>query len=144
MPLPDDHPLYPNYESIVTGYSRAYLKIVTANGRFLNAADAIGINDWPTARAQLILAANALSESVYYLTGYSYVGVEFPIQSWVYNEYDYWGGDITMRQINDAMLDAEYLEISEHLGIQWAFQQIMWDQPFFPEKYLEIINRIRT
>ena len=53
-------------------------------------------------------------------------------------------GGIDMRQINDAMLDAEYLEISEYLGIQWAFQQTMWDQPFFPDKYAAIINRIRT
>ena len=53
-------------------------------------------------------------------------------------------GTIDQQQINDAMLDAEYLEISEYLGIQWAFQQIMWDQPFFPDKYAEIINRIRT
>lgn len=144
MPLPGDHPLYPTYEAVVVGYDRAYAKIVTANGRFANAADAIGINDWITARSQLILAANALSEAVYYLTGYSYVGVEFPVQSWLLNEYDYWGGDVDMRAINDAMLKAEYLEISEYLSIHWAFQQIMWDQPFFPDQYAAIINRIRT
>jgi len=144
MPLPGDHPLYSTYEAVVIGYDRAYAKIVTANGRFINAADAIGINDWITARSQLTLAANALSEAVYYLTGYSYVGIEFPIQSWLLNEYDYWGGDVDMRAINDAMLKAEYLEISEYLSIHWAFQQIMWDQPFFPDQYAAIINRIRT
>ena len=53
-------------------------------------------------------------------------------------------GGIDMQQINDAMLDAEYLEISEYLSIQWAFQQSMWDQPFFADKYAAIINRIRT
>jgi len=53
-------------------------------------------------------------------------------------------GGIDMRQVNDAMLDAEYLEISEYLGIQWAYQQTMWDQPFFMDKYVDIINRIRS
>lgn len=63
-----------------------------------------------------------------------------------YNNLMYYAGQggVDMRSINDAMLDAEYLEISEYLGIQWAFQQIMWDQPFFPDKYAAIINRIRT
>ena len=49
-----------------------------------------------------------------------------------------------MAAINAAMMDAEYLEISEFLSINWAFQQIMWDQPFFPEKYTALINEIRT
>ena len=54
------------------------------------------------------------------------------------------GGGVDMAAINAAMMDAEYLEISEFLSINWAYQQIMFDQPFFPEKYTALINEIRT
>lgn len=51
---------------------------------------------------------------------------------------------VDMDGIIAAMFDAEYTQISDFVGLMWAFQQILWDQPFFPDKYAEIVNRVRT
>jgi hypothetical protein len=54
------------------------------------------------------------------------------------------GGATSMASINAAMFEGEYQEIIDFVGLNWAYQQIVWDQPFFPAKYTEIINRVRT
>ena len=51
---------------------------------------------------------------------------------------------VDMAGIIAAMFDAEYPQVYDFIGLLWAFQQILWDQPFFPDKYAEIVNRIRT
>ena len=109
----------------------------------------IGINDVLTFGYSedgfwgLVLAVSALMNTFTCMLGY-------------YDETDILGfdiyaaifyaksGGVDMAAINAAMMDAEYLEISEFLSINWAYQQIMWDQPFFPEKYTALINEIRT
>lgn len=54
------------------------------------------------------------------------------------------GGAVTLQAINDAMEVGTYSEINDNLTLQWVFQQIMWDQPFFPVRYTELLNRVRT
>ena len=58
----------------------------------------------------------------------------------------YWAGQgaVTLQGMIDALLDGQYSEYVDWLGIMWAIQQILWDQPFFPEKYQDLVNRIRT
>jgi len=52
--------------------------------------------------------------------------------------------DTNMENMIRGKFEAEYTEISDWVGLEWSFQQILWDQPFFPDKYTEIINRVRT
>lgn len=51
---------------------------------------------------------------------------------------------VDLQGMIDALLAGEYLEYVDWLGIQWAIQQVLFDQPFFPEKYQAIVNRVRT
>jgi len=53
-------------------------------------------------------------------------------------------GSVDMQAIIDAMMAATYTEISEYLSIQWAFQHVMWEQPFNSTAYSTIVNTIRT
>ena len=51
---------------------------------------------------------------------------------------------VTLQAMIDALFDGEYREYVDWQGIMWAIQQVLWDQPFFPAKYTEIVNRVRT
>lgn len=51
---------------------------------------------------------------------------------------------VDLQGMIDALFAGEYLEYVDWLGIQWAIQQILFDQPFFPERYQDIVNRVRT
>lgn len=51
---------------------------------------------------------------------------------------------VTLQAMIDALFAGQYSEYVDWLGIQWAIQQVLWDQPFFPEKYNDIVNRVRT
>lgn len=65
--------------------------------------------------------------------------------TWILNNLDSTPtATVDMAGMIAAMFDAEYAEIVDWVGLLWAFQQILWDQPFFPDKYAEIVNRVRT
>lgn len=90
-------------------------------------------------------------DAVWYLQQACFTHMVYGIIDEIYGAHDgalWWagqaGGDVTLEAINNGMKDGAYLEISDFLSILWAFQQIMWDQPFFPEKYTALINEIRT
>jgi hypothetical protein len=54
------------------------------------------------------------------------------------------GGSVTLQGMIDAIFAGTYEEVRDWLGTQWACQQVMWDQPFFVQPYLEMVNRLRT
>lgn len=54
------------------------------------------------------------------------------------------GGTVDMAAINAAMHEANWQEVRDHLSMQWAYQQVMYDQPFYPEQYIAIVNELRT
>lgn len=51
---------------------------------------------------------------------------------------------VDLQGMIDAIFAGEWTEIKDWLGVQWACQQVMWDQPFFVQPYLEMVNRLRT
>lgn len=51
---------------------------------------------------------------------------------------------VTLQGMIDAIFAGEWLEIKDWLGTQWACQQVMFDQPFFVQPYLDMVNRLRT
>lgn len=51
---------------------------------------------------------------------------------------------VDMASILAAMFAAEYAEIADFVGLNWAYQQVLWDQPFFPARYAAIVRAIRT
>ena len=53
-------------------------------------------------------------------------------------------GGVTLKNMNDAMSQGEYTDIKDFLTLNWVFQQIMFDQPFDPERYLTLLNTVRT
>ena len=65
--------------------------------------------------------------------------------NWVKNNLDSAPtASVDLQGMIDALFAGEYAEYVDWLGIQWAIQQILFDQPFFPERYQDIVNRIRT
>lgn len=144
MPLPGDHDLYPYYSGLVSDYTQAWMNSMLSGFTFQNCADSIGIQDWITARDQMISAASYMMQAFWYIIGISYVGTASPLTEFLYNEYDYWGGKVTLPDMTDAVLSGEFTEIRDWLGSQWACQQVMWDQPFFVQPYLDMVNRVRT
>lgn len=66
-------------------------------------------------------------------------------ESWHYMAVYYaHGGTVDLQTINDAMREGTFPEIRDHLSLQWAFQQVMFDQPFFPESYTALVEYLRT
>lgn len=66
-------------------------------------------------------------------------------ESWHYMAVYYaHGGTVDLQTINDAMREGTFQEIRDHLSLQWAFQQVMFDQPFFPDSYTALVEYLRT
>ncbi len=53
-------------------------------------------------------------------------------------------GGVDLGSINQAMKEGTFAQIRDNLSLQWAFQQIMFDQPFFPEEYTALVEYLRT
>ena len=100
------------------------------------------MGDDHAALGEVINSATAISRSVGIFFGFDPIAPPgFEFLSLYY--WDHWCR-VNMANMIRAKFEAEYQEITDWVGLEWSFQQILWDQPFFPDKYTEIINRVRT
>jgi hypothetical protein len=51
---------------------------------------------------------------------------------------------VDLQGMIDAIFAGTFDQVRDWLGTQWACQQVMWDQPFFVQPYLDMVNRLRT
>jgi len=143
MPLPPDHDLYPIWEDIGADFWRSYINAFLGISYLKNAGDSIAMNDWIGAKDALWDAADYLAQGFWFITGYSYSGVEFPLLTFLSEEYDYWGGEVDMDAIINAMLQAEYEQLQKFIGIEDAYRSAIWDQPFNAEFYAALARGFR-
>jgi len=108
-------------------------------GVYAQGGDLIGCGN------RLVLAANDLGEAMFYF----YSGSSMPVRSALNNSLTWidtnWtaGAAITIADILNAMLAADYDELSQFIGIEDAYRSALWDQPFNAEFYAALARGFR-
>lgn len=123
-------------------------KLILAWQNINQAGIYIEANQWADAHTVLALASTYGLQANYYMLwkpNDSYKYYEQLAMSWIRTHLnDTPTATVNMAAIISAMFIATFSEVSDYIGLQWAFQQILWDQPFFPDKYAEIVQALRT
>ena len=127
---------------IDAGYSdgaTAFSYLVNAANKLVNAATAIGAEDWATAETRLTEAASNFSGCGKYLLqdDVFYQGLRRDWKDALYWINDNWPADgaISMDAILNAMLGASFDQLQKFIGFVDAYRVAIWNAPFNADFY---------
>ena len=129
------------------GYAAlARTKMLTARTHLKNAAAHIAAEEWVAARVDFDNAADSLGDaagSAWYTNWHS----ESLVAQWrdaLYWLDDNWpNGEVTMDAILNAMLLADFAQLTEWMGITDAYKIAVWNAPFNAEHYAALARGFR-
>jgi hypothetical protein len=121
------------------------VKFLQMKTDLINAGNHLEGGNMAAAGTDIKLAATSLSDAMFYFYNQAGNTVRSTLnQSLGWIDTNWTGAiSITMDDILNAMLIADYDQLQQFIGIEDAYRSALWDQPFNAEFYAALANGFR-